>query len=429
MNPINVLEDPITEQWFTLIEAAQNTREQYTKVLEKFCQLAERTPTQLVEEAEREIMKGVLPRKRSYVEYLIRFRRLLEEEGYSPGTKRIYPAIIRGFYRTFDIEVPKLFKAKRRTPTLDRNNKKRLDKETIIKIVSMAPTIRDKALILCGLQSGQGINELLNLRYRDVKEDFEAGEKIIRLTLTREKTGNQYYTFFGQDATRALHQYIDWRNRHEKLKVTGDDDYVFVQNLVAQPFETTRISNKTGTVIKKKIEYGRKLDRHNVARMMRLIARKLGYSNGKGAFNPIRFHSLRAAHRSLLVEDGVDSFLIDFWQGKAIPEDKLTYYNANLKKITEIFLEHENALSITTIEVPRDQEIVRLTEENKELMQRVENQDRRIRDLEQLKIFNETADKVIEVGISKKLIQLKDLLNDPDVKKILEEEIDVSELG
>ncbi len=92
--------------------------------------------------------------------------------------------------------------------------------EEIYRMAYAAGSARNKALILGCYQSGLRNSTLRALLYRDVREELEAGRKILLIPVYPEmkevdpracKGNIPYYTFFGVEASQALREYVEER--------------------------------------------------------------------------------------------------------------------------------------------------------------------------------------------------------------------------
>ena len=100
----------------------------------------------------------------------------------------------------------------------------------------------EKALILCGVSSGLGANEICNLQVKDFKKGYDQKTDITTLKLRRKKAGFDFVTFLSPESSRAIQDYLDYRNRitseprHverlKKQKVYSDNDYLFIRRQV-----------------------------------------------------------------------------------------------------------------------------------------------------------------------------------------------------
>jgi site-specific recombinase XerD len=53
------------------------------------------------------------------------------------------------------------------------------------------------------------VSTLCSLKYGDVAEGLARNEHRLKLDLYRQKSGTEFYTFLGRDATEALREYLN----------------------------------------------------------------------------------------------------------------------------------------------------------------------------------------------------------------------------
>ena len=85
-----------------------NTKTTYLKRLKKYCEFNNKTPTELIIEAELEEDLRIRKKDRQIKERLLYFKKHLQDHGKAYNSIKTYMATITGFYREFDIETPKI---------------------------------------------------------------------------------------------------------------------------------------------------------------------------------------------------------------------------------------------------------------------------------------------------------------------------------
>ena len=109
---VNELKDEtLILDWFDTINASDNTKRNYLTAMQFFTEWTDKTPEELINEAEGEIKSGILPRQRNIKTYFIKFRKSLQDHGSAPMTVKTHMSGIKSFYRTLDIEIPTLPKS------------------------------------------------------------------------------------------------------------------------------------------------------------------------------------------------------------------------------------------------------------------------------------------------------------------------------
>ena len=136
---------------------------------------------------------------------LVDFINFLKQLGKSNNTIRAYFAAVQNFLKYKQITVSAIFIGNLPPPVEKPiNHKHEWTIEELKTFIDSAPTYRDKAIIVCLFQSGLGGNELVNLNYGDIEEEYEKGIVPICLKqLVRKKTDVPFKTFFGCDAVHA----------------------------------------------------------------------------------------------------------------------------------------------------------------------------------------------------------------------------------
>jgi hypothetical protein len=77
----NLKSDPIVSNWLLSIDASANTERNYLQAIKAFCEFTEKTPDELIMEAEQEVKSGLLMRQRFIKTYLISFKKSLQDKG------------------------------------------------------------------------------------------------------------------------------------------------------------------------------------------------------------------------------------------------------------------------------------------------------------------------------------------------------------
>ena len=243
----------------------------------------------------------------------------LADNGKSNNSIRTYFASVQNFLKYKGFELSGRF-VRLPPPTIKEVNHKHAWKiEEIREFVDSANSMRDKAIILCLFQSGLAINELCDLNYGNIIAELEAEKLPLYLSLTRQKTGQEFKTFFGRDAIKYLMLYLETR---KNLK----------RNSPLFTMSGSNVNRLTVGAIQSKF---------------REFAQDLSFikKHELEGFNPVRPHSLRSAFRSRLTNK-VDSDLIEFFMGHAIGGVKRAYMNLPIDELRELYSNFEHLLAI-----------------------------------------------------------------------------------
>jgi integrase len=370
-------EDELIKDWLSEIEAAPSTRRNYIQSMKFYTNFAGKTPEQLIEEAEEEVKSGILMRKRKIKRYLLEFREYLKEERkVAPKTLHNHMVAVKSFYRSFDIDLPNLNRKKDFGNRELEENNKRLSKDDIREMLKFTD-VRSKALILLMSSSGLAENEVMNLRYGSFKEGLDESTGITTLKLRRIKTRVDFITFTSPETTKAIMDYIDYRNRKpkqddkksiqtwEKHRINTEEDYLFIKKDV--PDDYLRDHDETK----------RKMRRGAFIQIFRQIAKKMGNETGFGVWQVVRPHNLRKFFNTQLLNGGADIFFVDFLMGHQIDQTRRAYFKADEKKLKERYMKYLPYLPIEKTETR-----ILESEEYKDLKGVLDEKEERIRILE-----------------------------------------------
>ena len=250
---------------------------------------------------------------------LVGFIDFLKQIGRSNNTIRGYFAAVQNFLKYKQITVSASFIGNLPPPTEKPiNHKHEWEIEQIKSFIDSAPTFRDKAIITCLFQSGLGVNELSQLSYSNIEDEYEKGVTPICLKLVRQKAGVEFKTFIGRDAVKYLRLYLETR------KHLTSDSPLFTKWGSAKRITPAAIQQRFS----------------EIAKDLPFIKKKdlLG-------FNPCRPHSLRAAFKSKLTNKISDD-LIEFWMGHALGGVKDAYLNMPTKDLRDLYMDAEKHLAL-----------------------------------------------------------------------------------
>jgi integrase len=189
-----------------------------------FCDYADVTPDELVEEREREKgiqEKDMFRRRRAEDKLDGWFAHLKEKE--SPRTVKKYARntvvaaynAIRSFYKANYVEL-RVDEAPSASPS---KNKPGLTREELGELLRAACQPMHKAYTLCQAQSGLSVSDLLRVTYGDVAQQVENGAVHIHLRLLcgKEKQLGWFDTFIGRMTAEALTPYLQSKAKLEDL--------------------------------------------------------------------------------------------------------------------------------------------------------------------------------------------------------------------
>ena len=158
---------------------------------------------------------------------------------------------------------------------------------------------RDRAIYIVLAESGLRSETAVNLKYWQIKDDFEAKRipmKIMLPSSTLKFHVGDRWTFIGEDGFKELSDYLTLRL---PLK---DDDYVFVSE------KPERVKGGQFSPASLSVKFNRLVQKLSIAE-----------SRGKAAIpKRIRLHGLRKYFRN---NHGADSAFIKFWMGHSLGVD------------------------------------------------------------------------------------------------------------
>jgi len=197
--------DSILSNWFLSIDASAYTQRNYLQAIKAFCEFTEKTPDELILEAEQEIKYGLLMRQRYIKIYLISFKKSLQDKGLAPMTVISYMNGVQSFYRSCGIELPVLGRNKAKVLEKNKDIPTKEDLQEVLKICDPV----ERAVLLVGASSGLSLNEIRNLKVKDFKTGYDPGTEVTTLKLRRQKVGFDFITFLSPEASRAVQDYIN----------------------------------------------------------------------------------------------------------------------------------------------------------------------------------------------------------------------------
>jgi integrase len=370
---MSIIEDPKTIQWFVINDLSEKTQGTYINYMKKFCSCVGKSPSELIKEAEEETRKGLLLSERKTMEHITRYRQCIKD--LAPKSQSLGMAVVKSFYEAFDIELSSsIRKQKKSVPK--RENQNFIKKEDVEKMITYAQNTRDKAIFFCMATSGMGAQEITNLKFSDITFGEDG---ISTISIRRNKADNNLVTFISPEATQALKEYIDERNRTPELAIKGKNDYVFV----------TYGGSHSG-------KKGIHMSEGAFCKIFKDLGIELGYSNG-GGFIKTRSHALRKFFTSTLESAGFPKPKVDFMVGHTLNGVDISYYNRDPAELKELYIKYlhhltffEKTIEVRSLDTKDAERLSALEQENAKL--RLEN----IGGMKKLSEENETLKNQVE---------------------------------
>lgn len=247
-----------------------------------------------------------------------------------------------------------------------------ITKEELRQILTFA-SARDRVMWLVMAESGMRASTAINMRYGQIREDFEADKIPMRIMLPsaslKDHVGDRW-SFVGEDGVRELKEYLSRR------LPLDDDDFVFA-------------SEKPGRVV------GEQFSVSSLSIKFSRIVKKLGLAKPRGPKKhkpkSVRQHCLRKYFRNNIK---VEQAYRKFWEGRGLGSDE-HYISRDVEKHRRKYREGYPYLRIYDIEpIIRREDVEKVI--NARVKERVKDLEVRLRDLEQRE-----AERRKELGIPK----------------------------
>ena len=310
----------LIDDWFNHRNAKKGTRRLYSIAIRQYIQYHDLSLSELLEEAEDDIIKGVIPRKRSIKGRIIDFRNSLE--GKSDNTKHNYVSAVRSFFKSMDVQLPDN-KRYDKTSILEENKFLGMERSEIKRVLKYA-NVRDKAITLLISSSGTAAEELTNLTKDDFLNGLDRDIPICTFFIRREKTGGDYHTYCSPEASAAIQEYLNTR--------TDDLPWLFVGFIK----ETNQIVQLTPNAI---------------AGIFRRLAVKTGNEGEFGFYNKIRAHNFRKFFRTTMMEAGCPQWAAEWMMGHKEELDSRYSSPSGEKMKNKYYSPYVNSLQIDTADV------------------------------------------------------------------------------
>ncbi|WP_410510091.1 tyrosine-type recombinase/integrase [Methanosarcina hadiensis] len=358
-------DDGAVKNWFVYVKPKPLTEKSYLNSLKLYCDFVGKTPDELIAEADKEAEDGVLLKRRKIKQYFTNYIDYLNKSENSGNTIKLRLAVIKSFYKKNDVELPSI--PRNEDDTCLEGNLKIPTKEELQEVLKECVCLK-KAIILAGVSSGLSSNEIRNLKINQFKNGYDPETEITTLPLRREKTKVDFITFFSPEASKAIWDYLKFRNnrtskrkdayRERQLeKQRGlDDGYLFINSRVQKEY------------VESGNDEDRKLKRNTFMEIYRSISEKCNMNAEKGKYNLIRSHNLRRYFYSALTNNGCNHIIAEFLMGHKLSETEIGYYRANPLKLREQYQKYVPYLTIQKeLDISVSPEFQKLQEENENL--------------------------------------------------------------
>ncbi len=363
---MDLAENKVINDWLRAKKAAKNTRKSYLTAMQLYTEFTGMTPDELIDEAEAEqIGAASIPmRKRKINDKILDFRDHLESQNLAPMTIANRMKVVSSFYKYYYIQMPITPKSEKAILPLE-ENALIPTKEEIRQALTIADPL-ERALILVGCSSGLAVADICNLKLSDFRNGYDPETQITTLKLRRVKTNFDFITFLTPEASKAVNDYIEFRNRIvkrpnritkpiEKQKTVNDSGYLFICRHIPEEY------------LKTHEESLRQLDEATVISMYQHLAEDARINTEFGSWNTFRSHNLRKWFNNQLKKAGCDLESKEFMMAHRTRESR-GFYNAQKQDPEGLREKYKKIIPFLTIEKPLDvsesPEYLRIKQEN-----------------------------------------------------------------
>lgn len=423
MKCYEIKEDQYINRWLLGIGAKENTKNGYIDSLRIYTEFLQKTPEQLIIESEGDIRAGKLMRERHIFYELTDFRKFLESKNIAPTSVKAKLTGVRSFFTFYGIYLPVIPKSAKSAVGL-KENRAIPSKENIREVLAVADPL-EKALILTGCSSGLAINEISNIKVQEFFDGYDKETEITTLHLIREKVGYEFYTFLSPEASKAIKDYLDFRERTSdskdkerqrqllKQKITYDKrgkaiGYLFINRYIEPEF------------LRNYDEEMRYLTPRNIQRIYRELNERARTSSPYGKRNLVRSHNLRKFFNSTLLANHAELYFTDFLMGHKIDGTRDAYFRADPKALREEYQKYIPFLTIQKeLNVAESPEFIRIKGENEILARETAKHVIESSELQNLRNEMEELKKKKEEASQVTMDFVLEALKNPEVQEML----------
>ena len=337
-------ESKAVKVWLRLGNFSDSTGQGYTQGLHQYCTYHHMTPDDLIKEAEAE--HGKLLKDQNLLFRLADFKDSIAAR--SPNTISMRMAGIHSFYRNHYIIIPSNpNKSRNGNTTLIKNNWKGFDKKVVRECLKHL-NLRDRAILLTMISSGQARHEIRHLRLADVADVDD--QNITTVHMHRIKSGTNYTTFLSPEATLAIVEYRKERqDRADKMGVNDSNPYLFVTSYNNQ-FAQLKDDTFNNVFLRLSEKMGRE------------------FETADGTYNALRSHNFRKFFKTQMQNHGLPVWQVEYQMGHTLNSLDRAYFLAENSKMKENYLAHLSAVSVETevkeVHIDESEEFQRMQEEN-----------------------------------------------------------------
>lgn len=324
---------------------SNSTLKTYKASLKEYCNLLEKTPAQIINEAIDEEKSGMWKLDLSINKRLQKFKQYLTKSTKAESTQALYMYAVISFYSAHAIYIPDITMPQGDLG-LEKNHGRLMEKYEIQRMVNIASS-REAAFIYLFYLSGLSQKEARNLTIRRFMEsagnsikvyletlddlfkyEKEITEEILQLDIIRKKVNYRYITFIPPETSKRIFAYLRERihGRNLKIRPKSLDEPIFVK------------------------DYGEPMDHDTVGQNIKRVGLDSGLKKEKGAYAFWRPHAGRKYFISTIINKLKNPLLAHFMAGHKISSDDRAYWYANSDELKDFYIEALQYLSIDSVE-------------------------------------------------------------------------------
>jgi integrase len=423
--------DHVIDDWLNSTTQKPNTRRLYLFSMQWYTEFLQMTPEDILLEAEEDIRNGVLPRQSKLKRHLLDYKAYLYKRELAPLTIKTRMTGVYSFYKKNDITLPSLPNNESKSRPL-KQHKDIPTKEDLQTVLKHCDEL-ERALILIGVSGGLSSQEICNLTIDDFKKGYDPVTEVTTLKLRREKVDYDFVTFLTPEASRAVLTYLEFRekkptrntqrkqDKYLKQKIYDKSNFLLIGRRIPQKY------------LKKMDESMRKLDDGAVVSIYQEISEASQKTTPSGVWSVIRSHNMRKYFSSVLLNNGADSQMVNFWMGHTLDQTQSAYFIASVDGgLRDTYMKFIPYLTIEKkADVSESPEYLRIKQENqilqvetaRHVVERSELQDLRV-EMEAIKKSEEER-RMIERENSEMQIAFGDLTKNRTFQEMLKEAVKI----
>ncbi len=276
---------------------SNRTRKGYLLIFQLFSKFIGKTGNQIIKE-----YNGSTDRdfKIEYSRYVQAFISSQQRKGIAPNTISSRVGTLKSFFKYNNLPLGFIPTVKAR---MLYHNRDIVHEE--IKLILDASRPRERAFYTIMAQSGLRPNTICNLKYENIKEDFEKNRIPCKIEIPQEIAKGKYhsyFTFIGEEAVKYLHSCLVGRPK------INDEDFLFVNEGTKESANPKSISMFFARTVKKLHEKD----------LMKLKQKK------ETKPHDIRLYSLRKFFRKYANQAGFE--FVQFWMGHTVNAGQDDHY-------------------------------------------------------------------------------------------------------